>query len=135
MRGVGNTEGGWDKFSLGIISLGIVVWFFLDSVRFVAGYSGVFSGMMRNWGTGFETTSMGIIFVPLFVGIIALAYDYSMKWARWLTGIGLTIVIVEILSRIRPMMNVKSSHLILMLICMAVGLGLILASYRGNKNA
>lgn len=135
MRGAGNTEGGWDKFVLGIVSLGIGVWFFLDSVRIVTTHGGLFSGLIQQgWGgRGYETTSMGIVFLPLFVGVIALAYDVSMRWARWLTGIGLFIIIVEILSRIRPMMNIKTSHLTLMLIFMAVGLGMILASYRGRK--
>jgi len=135
MRGAGNTEGGWGKFFAGVALLGIGVYLLLDSVRVVSGGAGLITGLMLDgfgWhGADGQTTSMGIIFVPLFVGIVGMAYDMKLTWARWLTGIGLVIIIVEILSRVRFFMNMKTSHLVLMLACCAIGLGLILASYRG----
>jgi hypothetical protein len=136
MRGAGNTEGGWGKFFAGVALLGIGVYLLLDSVRVVSGGAGLITGFMLDgfgWhGADGQTTSMGILFVPLFVGIVAMAYDVKLAWARWVAGIGLVILIVEILSRIRFFMNVKTSHLVLMLACSAIGLGLILASYRGR---
>jgi hypothetical protein len=138
MRGSGNTEGGWDKFFIGMLLIGLAVWFLLDSVRVSSAGMGFISGTMcRAWGqhaNGYmETTSMGLIFLPLFIGIVALAYDASMKWARWVTGGGVVIIIIEILSRIRFFMNMKTSHLVLLIALGAIGLGLIFASYRGNK--
>jgi hypothetical protein len=114
--------------------MGIGVYALLDSVRVVSGGAGFFTGLMLNgfgWhGGDGQTTSMGIIFVPLFVGIVGMAYDMRLVWARLLTGIGVLVILVEILSRIRFFMNMKMSHLLMMLACIAVGFGLILASYR-----
>ncbi len=134
MRGAGNTEGGWGQFFIGLALMGIGVYALLDSVRVVSGGAGFFTGLLAG-GLGWHdasgmTTSMGIIFVPLFVGIVGMAYDMRLIWARLLTGIGVLVIIVEVLSRIRFFMNMKMSHLLMMLACIAVGFGLILASYR-----
>ena len=133
MRGAGNTEGGWEKFIMGGVLLCLGVYMLLDSVRVTSGGYGCVSGLMcRGIGNSqfVETTSMGVIFLPLFVGILAMAYDYSHKWARWLAGIGIVLIIVEMFSRIHWMMNIKTSHLVLMIGSCAIGIGLILASYR-----
>jgi hypothetical protein len=136
MRGAGNTDGGWGKFICGAALLSLGAYLLLDSVRVVSGGGGWISGAMgRAYGHSqfMETTSMGIIFLPLFIGVVAMAYDVSMKWARWLAGCGLVLIVVEMFSRIRWMMNIKTSHLVMMIGCCAIGLGLILASYRNHN--
>jgi cadmium resistance protein CadD (predicted permease) len=132
MRGVGNTEGGWDKFIVGSLFMILGVYLLLDSVRVVSGGGGMISGFLcwDRHNMMSQTTSMGIIFVPLFTGIVALAYDVQLKWARWLTGFGFFVIVVEMLSRISFFMNMKSSHFLMILALCAVGLGLIFASYR-----
>ena len=72
-----------------------------------------------------ETTSMGIIFVPLLVGIVAISYDASKKWAWYLSGVGIVMIAIEILSRIRFVMDTKVTHLMLMLAMIAIGAGMI----------
>jgi hypothetical protein len=132
MRGAGNTDGGWDKFIAGSLFLVLGVYLLLDSVRVVSGGGGLISGYLcwDRHNMMAQTTSMGVIFVPLFIGIVALAYDMRLKWARWLTGLGFLVIIIEMLSRISFFMNMKSSHLLMILALCAVGLGLIFASYR-----
>lgn len=136
-RGAGNTEGGWEKFFVGSGLLSLGVYMLLDSVRVISGGAGIVSGtIMGVWGNHEAyamTSSMGVIFIPLFGGLLALAYDVTQKWARWLAGIGLVLIIVEMLSRIRFFMNLKTSHLVLMIGCCAVGLGLVFASYRPHR--
>jgi len=80
-----------------------------------------------------ETTSMGIVFLPFLVGLIALFYDASKKWSWAVTWIGIAIIIIEMLSRIRFDMQIKTSHLMIMFVTFAAGAGLMLQSYRDER--
>jgi hypothetical protein len=95
--------------------------------------------MMRGRGGGgggmWETTSMGLIFVPFLIGVIALFYNAAQKWAWWLMNIGLAIIVIEVLSRIRFLMTTKLSHLLGMMVLFAAGIGLMLRSYSEQKSA
>lgn len=135
MKGSGGTDGGLFQFGIGFLLSVIAAYMLFDSVNATTGY-GLFSGMMRgrqhngvHGGLG-HTTSMGIVFVPFMLGVIALFYDASKKWAWWLMYAGVAIVGIEILSHIRFEMKIKVSHLILMLGMFAAGVGLMLRSYR-----
>jgi len=76
-----------------------------------------------------ETTSMGIIFVPFLAGVTILFFDAEKRWAWWLTGLGLALIAIEILSRVRFVMEIKTTHLLLVLGMVAAGAGLLLRSY------
>ena len=57
-----------------------------------------------------------------------------MKWAWGLLWIGITIIVIEILSRIRFEMTVKLSHLLIMFVAFfAAGSGLMIRSYRDER--
>lgn len=138
----GGTDGGAIKFLFGLVLSIVGVYLLIDSVRFTTGHSGLISGMMhgrRGGGGGGggmgETTSMGVLFVPLFIGVAALFFDAKKTWAWVVTWIGVAILIVDILSRIRPYMNTKGSHLIIMLVMIAGGLGLMLKAYTDNRSS
>lgn len=131
----GGTEGGETLFLAGggLSLLGFGLYLFLDSVRVVTGDFGALSGMMhRNGGMG-TTTSMGIIFVPFIIGASVLFYDAAKKWAWGLAGFGLLAIIVEILSRVRFVLNMKITHLLLIFIMIAAGAGLLARAYRTNR--
>jgi hypothetical protein len=49
--------------------------------------------------------------------------------------LGLAILVIEILSRIQFMMTTKTSHLLLMLGMIAAGIGLMLRSFREQKES
>ena len=126
----GGRPGGEMTFIVGLLMTAIGVWLFFDSIRLVAGHKGIISGMMGRGGRGLgQTTSMGVILVPLFAGVVALFMDSTKKWAWGLTWIGLLILVVEILSNFRFHFNVKGSHAILLLLMIAGGIGLMLRSY------
>ena len=130
MRGAGGTEGGVGKFSIGLVLSGLAAWLFFDSVRVTTAGYGFFTGWFRN---GYDTTSMGIIFIPFFVAVVALFYNAQWKWAWWLLYIGIGILAIEILSRIRFLMHMKTTHLMLMLVMFAGGVGLMLKGLREDK--
>ena len=132
MRGSGGSEGGVGKFVVGCGLAGLAVYLFLDSVMVTAG-TGWISGWMPTtwWGI---TTSTGILFVPFVLGVIALFYDASKKWAWWLTYFGFGVIVVEILSRVHFMMQMKTTHLLLLLVLFGAGVGLILRSFREVKS-
>lgn len=120
-----------ENYSFGGIALLVAgLYFFLNSVHVQSGQYGVIGRWMSGGRGGYETTSMGVIFVPFLIGVGALFYDVEKRWAWWLSGLGLTLVIVETLSRIQFVMNVKVSTLLLMFVLIAAGAGLL---FRGLK--
>lgn len=124
-------------FGLGFILTMVSLWFLFDSVRVSTGGHGLVSGMLYSQFRGgtFETASMGLIFVPFILGVIALVYSAAQRWAWILTWSGIGIIVVEMLSRVKFLMNMKSSYLLLVMALFAVGAGLMLrASYSGEKN-
>lgn len=133
MQGSGGTEGGVGKFLTGFLLAGLATWFFLDSVLVTSG-AGWISGTMPFgwWGT---TTSTGLLFLPFTIGVIALFYDARKSWAWGLTYLGLAIIVIEILSRVRFMMQMKTSHLLLLITVFAAGVGLMLQSLRDENSA
>jgi hypothetical protein len=133
----GGRPGGEIKFIIGVLLAGVGFWLFFDSVRLTTGHHGLMSNIFggRDGGAMGETTSMAIILVPLFIGVIGLFFDVSQKWAWALTIIGVSILSVEILSRMRPHFNVKATHAVLMLVMIAGGLGLMLRAYIEDNRA
>jgi hypothetical protein len=127
----GGRPGGEVKFLIGAALAAVGVWLFFDSVRFTTGHMGMISGAIsRGRGGGLmETTSMGIVLVPLFIGIVALFFDVRKMWGWILVGLGLIILGIEVVSRFRPVMAIKGTHLFLLIILIAGGLGLMLRGY------
>lgn len=137
----GGRPGGEVKFLIGAALSAVGVWLFFDSVRFTTGQMGAVSGAISGGRGGglMETTSMGIVLVPLFIGIIVLFFDVRKTWGWVLVGLGVIILGVEVVSRFRPVMAIKGTHLFLLIIMMAGGLGLMLRGYlddrRGKPNS
>lgn len=127
MKGSGGTEGGVSMFWIGFVLSCLAAYLFFDSVRISTGHYGWMSGWMRNSA---GTASAGIIFVPFLLGMIALFYDVTMKWAWWLAGLGLGVIAIEIISRIHFLLNVKTTHFLGMMALFCAGVGLMLRSYR-----
>jgi uncharacterized protein len=128
----GGRPGGEVKFLIGAILAVCGAWLFFDSVHFMTGRGGLVSNAIgggRGEGGMGETTSMGIVLVPLFTGVVALFFNVRQKWAWGLTGLGLLILGVEIVSRFRPVFSVKATHLFVMIALIGGGLGLMLRGY------
>ncbi|NLF72028.1 MAG: hypothetical protein GX575_23595 [Candidatus Anammoximicrobium sp.] len=132
MRGSGGTEGGAGKFVFGFGLAALALYLFFDSVRVATGDLGLFSGLARRHSGGglWETTSMGLLFVPFFLGVLALFYDSRLKWAWGLMWFGVAVLVIEILSRIRFFLNMKTTHLLGMIVLFAAGAALMIRSYR-----
>jgi len=136
MRGSGGTEGGVGKFTVGLGLSALATYLFFDSVKVTTAGHGLLSGLLGYaWGGYWETTSMGIIFVPFFLGVLALFYDARPRWAWALTYLGMAVIAVEILSRIHFLFMMKSTHLLGMIALFAAGAGLMLRSYRDEGPA
>ena len=137
MKGSGGTEGGVGLFVFGLLLAIGGIYFFFDSVRVSTGHAGALSGMMgggRGHGGLIDTTSMGILFVPFFIGVFALFVDARRHWPWYLTFIGIAILAIEILSRIRFIIDTKLTHLLGMLVMFAAGCALMFRSYREQKS-
>ncbi len=107
----------------------VSVYFFVDSVRVTTFGRGVVSRGFGGWG---GTGSTAIVFLPLFIAVVALFYDASKKWPWALFGLGIFILMAEILSRLEFFINLKLSHLLIMLVSFAAGIGLILRSLKSQ---
>lgn len=133
MRGSGGTDGGTKTFAIGVAMAIAAVYLFVDSVRVATGHSGAISGMLgggRGGGRMIETTSMGIVFVPFFLGVFSLFVNASRKWAWGLTYIGMAILAIEVLSRVRFVIDTKLTHMLFMLVLFAAGCAFMFRSYR-----
>jgi hypothetical protein len=128
----GGTPGGEAAFfgGLGLLLTALGSYLLFDSVHVVSGGAGVISRFLVTSTGGWETTSRGIVFLPLFLGVIFLFTNAKWKWAWALTWVGLGIIAVEILSRMQFMFSMKTSHLILILALIAAGIGLMLRGLR-----
>lgn len=136
----GGTKGGEQIFiwGLGIFLLGFGAYLFLDSIKVIAGErGGAISGMLGRRGRGgggmAGTVSNMLIFTPFVLGVVILFFDATKKWAWWLMGAGVVFIIIEVISRTRFMVNLKGSHMLLLLFMMASGAGLILRSYMQTR--
>jgi len=134
-RGSGGSEGGCLMFVIGFALCVGGLWLFLDSVRVHTGGVGWLSGMLCGRGRGGMgmTTSMGVLFVPFIVGVMLLFYNSALKLGWGVMGTGVIIIVVEILSRIRFCMNMKTTHLLLLFVMMGGGIGLIIRSFRDKS--
>ncbi len=127
----GGTEGGSGIFLLGggLVLMALGMYLFLDSVRVQTGHYGWMSGMIGRGSQGMETTSMGIVFLPFLIGVGVLFFDAARKWAWWVSGLGLAVIAIEILSRIRFVLDMKTTHLLMILCMVAAGAGMALKAF------
>lgn len=126
LENAGGTPGGLNLFVGGAALSAVSAWFFVDSVRVTTYGTGLISRVGGIGGTG----SMGVIFLPFFIGVVALFYDASKKWPWALMSVGVAVIVIEILSRLRFFLDLKLSHFMIMLISFAAGLGLMLRALR-----
>ena len=135
VRGAGGTPGGTWLFFTGLVLAAAGLWFFLNNVHVVTQPLGMLSGVFSRgaFGGGMPAMSTGIVFVPIFIGLVLLFYDARMKWGWALFYVGLTLIVIEILSRITFMMEIKTSNLLLMLGMIAAGIGMMLRSFRDDS--
>jgi hypothetical protein len=137
-RGAGGTPGGTGLFFVGLLLAAVGLYLFLDSVQVTTNHMGWMSGGLNRMAMGGNapTTSTGILFAPVFIGLVLLFYNSRLMSGWVLFYLGLAILVIEILSRIQFMMQTKTSHLLLMLGMIAAGIGLMLRSFReSNSNA
>ncbi|MBK1831765.1 hypothetical protein JIN77_13600 [Verrucomicrobiaceae bacterium R5-34] len=127
----GGSEGGSGSFLMGggLVLMALGMYLFLDSVRVQSGHFGWVSGMIGRGRQGMETTSMGIVFLPFLIGVGVLFFDAAKKWAWWLAGLGLAVIAIEILSRIRFVLDMKTTHLLMILCMVAAGAGMALRAF------
>ena len=111
-------------FAFGAVLSLVSAWFFIDSVRVTTYGSGWATGRFGG-GTG----SAGVVFLPVFVAVVALFYDASKMWAWALFLFGSAVIAIEILSRLNFWFDLKRSHFMIMLVGMAGGLGLMIRSF------
>lgn len=141
MQGSGGTDGGLRQFVIGFGLAALGIYLFFDSVRVVTDGAGMISGALRGRGGGVgggrfgQTTSMGIIFIPFFVGVFSLFVNSKQKWAWGLTYLGIAILAIEIVSRIQFYINTKLTHLLMMLVLFAAGCALMFRSYKEETDA
>jgi hypothetical protein len=135
MRGAGGSPGGVGQFVVGAVLAAGGLWLLLDSVRATTAPHGLLSGWLGGFGGAWETTSQAVVFVPFVLGLGLLFYDSRWKIGWVLAGLGMVVLVVEVLSRIRFLMSTKLTALLLMLGLIAAGTGLMLRALRDAEEA
>ena len=127
----GGTEGGEAAFfaGLGLVLTGLGLYLLFDSVQVQADGPGLVSQWIGGAGA-WQTTSRGVVFLPLLIGVALLFYNARWKIGWGLLWSGLAVIAIEILSRLRFAFSMKTSHLILILATTAAGIGLLLRGLR-----
>ncbi|MBM4022491.1 MAG: hypothetical protein FJ284_09675, partial [Planctomycetes bacterium] len=135
VRGAGGTPGGTRLFFFGLVLSGAGLWLFLHNVYVFTRDVGVFSGAFNSgvFRGGMPAASTGVIFAPIFIGLVILFYDARLKWGWALFYLGLAILVIELLSRIKFLMQMKTSNLLLMLGVVTAGIGMMLRSFRDGS--
>lgn len=134
-QGAGGSPGGTGMFFTGLLLAAVGLYLFLDSVLVTTLPMGWLSGGLNRiaMGGNAPTTSTGILFAPVFIGLVLLFYNSRLMSGWVLFYLGLAILVIEILSRVQFMMQTKTSHLLLMLGMIAAGIGLMLRSFRKSS--
>lgn len=135
MRNPGGTPGGGGMFLVGLGLSGLATYLFFWSVMVHTG-PGLMGRIMggRDGGGMFgETTATAILFVPFVLGAIALFYDANKKWGWWLIYLGIFVLSIEVLSRVRFALNMRLVHLLGIMVLFSAGAGLMLRSYRDQS--
>ncbi|MCA9199737.1 MAG: hypothetical protein KDA87_19490 [Planctomycetales bacterium] len=129
--GPGGTEGGLMQFGVGtVLTILAIVFFFNSVIATTRGYGLITGAMHRLSGNMGDTTSMGIVFMPFVLAVVALFYDASKNWAWMLLSFGILVLVVEVLSRVRFEFSMRLGNLLLVMALFAAGVGLILRSYK-----
>jgi uncharacterized membrane protein len=131
-RGAGGTPGGTWLFFTGLVIAAAGLWFFLSNVHVTTMPIGMVSGLFNRglFGDGMPAMSTGVVFAPVFVGLVLLFYDARWQWGWALFYVGLALIVIEILSRIQFLLTMRTSNLLLMMGMVAAGIGMMLRSFR-----
>ncbi|MEM1095694.1 MAG: hypothetical protein AAF730_01130 [Bacteroidota bacterium] len=123
MQGAGGTEGGLGAFFVGAAMLLGGLWMFIDSIYVSTQY-----GILSRYYGGSSFITMG----PLVLGILLLFFNAERKTGWIVAGIGLVIVLVDVLSGVRFGMHMKLWQWIIVLVFTVGGAGLLLRSFRDS---
>ena len=114
---------------IGYVIVFITAWLFFDSTKMTTLPFGYLTSFFPRGGF-WDTTSMAVIFLPLLAGLVWVVYTFlsggNQKWAKILSWSGLAILAIEVLSRVRFHMVMKTSSFLILLAFFATGLALLL---------
>lgn len=124
MKGAGGTEGGIGTFFVGVIMLGAGLWMLFDSIHVSSGY-----GMFSRYYGGSGLITMG----PLILGIFFLFFNSKSKVGWIFSGLGLLLIITDVISSLQFFMHMKLWELVIVLVFIFGGLGLTARSLVETK--
>jgi hypothetical protein len=127
INGAGGTTGGIGKFFIGILLFVIGMYLLLKNI-YVQQTFGFYSPFFRVGGAQFTS---GMILIPFMIGIGILFFNYK-NWIGWILSLGsVVLLIVGVITSIQfTMAGMTAFDIIVILICIAGGLGLFLSSFR-----
>ncbi|NTW48480.1 MAG: hypothetical protein HGB19_01860 [Chlorobiales bacterium] len=125
MKGAGGTEGGLGSFFIGVVMLGAGLWMLFDSIHVSSGY-----GLISRYYGGSGLITMG----PLILGIFFLFFNSKNKIGWILSGVGLLLIITDVISSLQFFMHMKLWQLIVVLVFIFGGLGMTLRSFAETKS-
>lgn len=125
--GAGGTNGGMNRFIIGIIMTIAGGYLLLNSIHisnsFHLGYSSFHLGGMR--------LTSGFVIIPFIFGVGMLFYNYKSPWGWVLAGGSIVLLVFGVITSIHfSMRHMTAFELILILTLLVGGIGLFLSSFR-----
>jgi uncharacterized protein len=127
MIGAGGTPGGIPKFLLGIALFIVGMYLLLKNIY--VQYNFGFSSQLYRWG-GISVNS-GMLLLPFMLGLGMIFYN-SKKNTGWILAVGsISLLMIGIITSINfTLAGMSALDILIILTCIAGGLGLFLSSLR-----
>jgi hypothetical protein len=129
MIGAGGTQGGIPKFFIGIALFIIGLYLLLKNI-YVQYNFGLAIPLYRPGGVGITS---GMLLLPFMIGVIIVFFNFK-NLLGWILAIGsIALLIVGIITSVHfTLAGMSAFDLIIILSCMAAGIGLILGSFKAS---
>jgi hypothetical protein len=129
MIGAGGTPGGIPKFFLGIALFIIGMYLLLKNIY--VQYNFGFSANLYRWGA--VNVNSGMLLLPFMLGVGFLFYNHK-NLIGWLLAIGsLALLIIGIITSINfTLAGMSALDILIIISCIASGLGLFFSSFRNS---
>ena len=127
IQGAGGTSGGIGNFFLGILMFVVGIYLLLKNI-YVQQTFGFNSPFFRIGGGQFTS---GMLLIPFMVGVGILFFNYK-NWIGWILTLGsILLLIIGVITSIQfTLAGMTAFDIIVIVACIAGGLGLFLSSFR-----
>jgi hypothetical protein len=130
MIGAGGTPGGIPKFFGGVALFIIGLYLLLKNI-YVQYNFGFNSPIYRSFGVN---VTSGMLLIPFMIGVVLLFWNFRNIVGWLLAGGSIALLIIGVITSIQfTLAGMSAFDILIILTCIASGLGLFLSSFKTNQ--